>query len=123
MAALISLFIKKTDIIGCFDSFLIQLYIKMPKLPLEVVKNMTKTQKSNYQKQLAVERQERYKQKHPDTRKANNLQYVQKYRDVHHDQYVLQNRQHSKKHYNKIKTVKDMNALVNDIVNMALNRK
>lgn len=95
----------------------------MPKLPLEVVKNMTKTQKIDYQKQLALERQQRYKQKHPETRKANNLRYVQKYRDVHRNQYVLQNRKHSKNYYKKFKTVRDVNQLVNDIVNLALNRK
>lgn len=94
----------------------------MPKLPLEVVKNMTKTQKIDYQKQLALERQQRYKQKHPETRKANNLQYVRKYRDVNKDQYVAQNRKHSKNYYKKLKTIKDVNQLVNDIVNLAFSK-
>jgi hypothetical protein len=68
----------------------------MPRLPLDVVKQMSLPDKIEYQKQLARERKQRYRLLNAEKYREYNRRYVRKYRQKHPEKYRQQNRKHAK---------------------------
>jgi hypothetical protein len=68
----------------------------MPVLPLEVVRQMSIIEKTEYQKQLARERKQRQRMLNPEKYREYNKKQVQKYRKKNPEKYREQNRRYAK---------------------------